>query len=168
MLKDYFIKIEEREVMKIPHIRCLRDASRVVDEYENTLHVMGLMDAKAAIELAYEGTRSLVRLTEEGAVDLTKQGFDVWNCDNRRVYPKGASFRYVFKKDLSQFIKAIKEYRQATGEGLKEAKDVIDEMRDYKRKVKVNITDQEAKILKNYGWEVTESSFFKDTLFEMD
>ena len=117
---------------------------------------LGLREAKDQID-AMRPTGKSMLMTEEQKELMLQAGFTIFGNTTRTVQ--------VFIRDDGQKINAIKKLRQATGWGLKETKDVMDEMWGFGRPVDIGIINEyQVTVLRNYGFTVTGwvSEMFKD------
>lgn len=149
--KQYFVTLGENQ--RYSKIEAIKSYRRVFRE--------GLVEAKNAIDAMLPNGKSML-LTKEQVADLTLEGFKVFKNTTRTVQ--------VFLPDNGQKINAIKKLRQCTGWGLKETKEIMDEMWGFNRPVDIgNVNEYVVVKLRNEGFTVTgwTENHFDSNLFEI-
>jgi ribosomal protein L7/L12 len=152
--KQYIVTLGERQ--RSSKIEAIKSYRRVFD--------LGLVEAKDAIDAMLPSGKSLL-LTEEQAARLTHEGFKVFGKTTRSIQV------YVREEDMDgRKIEAIKRLRNAIGWGLKETKDVMDEMWFTKKPVDIGMVNEYTVVqLRNAGFTVTGwiDNHFDGDLFEI-
>ena len=116
--KQYFVALNDY----------LRDKKiEAIKAYRRIFHE-GLYEAKCAIDEMIPNGKSML-LTEDEMNALLVEGFKVFGRKRRSVQ--------VYRPDDGKKINAIKDIRMCLGIGLKEAKDLMDEMWGYNRPVEI-------------------------------
>ena len=117
---------------------------------------LALRDAKDQVD-AMRPTGKSMLLTDAQVQELTAHGFLIHGNTKRSVS--------VYRRPDNQKIRAIKDLRGCIGWGLKETKDVVDEMYSFNRPVDIGVINEYTVIqLRQKGFIVTGwvSEVFKD------
>lgn len=139
----------------IEMIKSYRLSFLVQNEEDNWICVMGLREVKEICE----------RIRDNGSIDmeyslfeierLRSNGFEIELMDSEECKPLMNTIVTVYIKDDDKKIDKIKKFRNATGLGLKESKDIIDEMWRYNKPVKLKWSNGDiVKKLRDYGFTV--------------
>jgi ribosomal protein L7/L12 len=94
---------------------------------------LGLREAKEKNDEIGRAGKSML-MTGEQVCQMVEAGFTVFGNTHRKVS--------VYRQPDDRKIQAIKDLRNASGYGLKEAKDVIDEMWSYNKAVDIGIINE--------------------------
>lgn len=153
----------------IHKIKALRTAfSTPRTETGEVFNSMGLKDAKESVEHMNSGEYITFTLDERQIQILKNNGFQVHPLDEKR-YEQAETAKYItiFRENNGRKIDAIKDLRWALNLGLKETKDLMDEMWAINCPVEFNVSLEQVHKLQQRGFTVTGFSqeYFEEDLF---
>lgn len=163
-MNTYNVSLKQHLIgRKIDAIKGWRSSFYHLDEHDDLVYTCGLFEAKEAIEGMNNSGYITRELTDTQVTALCMSGFRVENAGiGQASLPKRVT---VYRENDGKKINAIKDLRNAVGWGLKETKDVIDEMWTYDRPINIGFINEKAyRTLLAKGFTVTgwEHECFKE------
>lgn len=139
----------------IEMIKSYRASFRVQNLEGSWTYVVGLREAKGICEQIRDNGSIDKECSYNEIENLRDNGFEIELVDSEECKPLMNKIVTVYIRDDGKKIKNIRNLRYATGLGLKESKDIIDEMWIYNKPVNLQRFNSDiVKKLRDYGFTV--------------